>query len=187
MRASRVANFGGPEVVVEQPDVPIPVPSPTEVLIRVKAAGINPVETYIRSGSFPGLPALPYTPGTDCAGVVENVGASVTKVKSGDKVWTHQAISGSYAEFSTALEEAVFILPEELNFEQGAALGIPYLTAYRALVHIADVKSGETVVVNGASGGAGIASIQFAKGFGCKTIGVAGNASGLAIIKEAGV
>lgn len=187
MRAARVSSFGEPDVIVEQTDVPIPVPSSSEVLIRVKAAGVNPVETYIRSGTYPRLPPLPYTPGSDCSGVIECVGNSVVKFKPGDSVWTHQSISGSYAEFSLAHEDAVFLLPEGLDFEQGAALGVPYMTAYRALVHKAHAKKGETVLVNGASGGVGIAGVQIAKGLGCKVIGTAGSTKGISIIKEAGV
>ncbi|KAG7238154.1 hypothetical protein INR49_031187, partial [Caranx melampygus] len=123
------------------------------VLIRVHACGVNPVETYIRAGTYARKPTLPYTPGSDVAGVVETVGEEVVAVKAGDRVFTTATESGGYAEFAVATEDCVYKLPDALHFTQGAAIGIPYFTAYRALVHKAHSKAGETVLIHGASGG----------------------------------
>lgn len=103
------------------------------------------------------------------------------------QVWTFQSVSGTYAECVQAREDQVVLLPDELSFEQGAALGIPYMTAYRALVQKAQVKKGETVLVHGASGGAGVAGVQIAKGLGCNVIGTAGTLEGIAVVERAGV
>src|SRR5947208_12258066 len=99
MKAIRVSEFGGPEVLKLQ-DVPDPKPDSGQVLIRVKAAGVNPVDTYIRSGTYPRKPTLPYTPGTDAAGIVEAAGASVKGFKSGDRVYTNGSITGVCAELT---------------------------------------------------------------------------------------
>ncbi|XP_031698240.1 quinone oxidoreductase-like, partial [Anarrhichthys ocellatus] len=124
-----------------------------QVLIRVHACGVNPVETYIRAGTYPRKPLLPYTPGTDVAGVVETVGEGVTAVKAGDRVFTTATESGGYAEYTVAADQCVHKLPDALHFTQGAAIGIPYFTAYRALVQKAHAKAGETVLIHGGSGG----------------------------------
>src|SRR5437899_6780316 len=98
MKAIRVHEFGGPEVLRLE-EVPAPQPGPGEVLVRIHAAGVNPVETYIRSGTYARLPELPYTPGNDGAGVIEQVGSDVNEFKAGDRVYTAGSISGTYAEF----------------------------------------------------------------------------------------
>ncbi|XP_057356315.1 quinone oxidoreductase isoform X3 [Manis pentadactyla] len=128
-------------------------PFETRVLIKVHACGVNPVDTYIRSGTYSRKPLLPYTPGTDVAGVIEAVGDSVSAFKKGDRVFTTSTVSGGYAEYALAADHTVYPLPEKLDFQQGAAIGIPYFTAYRALLHSARVKAGESVLVHGASGG----------------------------------
>ncbi|MGH8160730.1 MAG: alcohol dehydrogenase catalytic domain-containing protein, partial [Gammaproteobacteria bacterium] len=131
MQAIRVEAFGGPEVLRLQA-VPDPEPAAGEVLIRVKAAGVNPAETYIRSGQYAKLPELPYTPGRDAAGTVAAVGAGVDAFQPGDHVYTAGTVTGAYAEFTVADSTSVHPLPDNASFEQGAALGIPYATAYRA-------------------------------------------------------
>ncbi|XP_021482430.1 quinone oxidoreductase isoform X2 [Meriones unguiculatus] len=153
MRAIRVFEFGGPEVLKLRSDVAVPVPQGHQVLIKVHACGVNPVETYIRSGAYSRKPVLPYTPGTDVAGVIESVGDSVSAFKKGDRVFCSNTVSGGYAEFALAADDTVYPLPETLDFRQGAALGIPYFTACRALFHSARVRAGESVLVHGASGG----------------------------------
>ncbi|KAH3867670.1 hypothetical protein DPMN_030802 [Dreissena polymorpha] len=153
MRAIRVANHGGPEVLKIDPKVPVPVPSDTQVLVEVKAAGVNPVDTYIRSGTFRITVPLPYTPGSDVAGIVSKVGAKVTKFKPGDKVYVIRNVSGGYAEFTVAEETMVGKLPTHLSFSQGAGLGVPCYSASRAYIKAKDkVKPGNTVLVHGASG-----------------------------------
>ena len=106
-----------------------------QVLIKVQACGVNPVDTYIRSGTYNVKPPLPYTPGFDVAGIIEAVGEGVSAFKKGDRVFTTRTISGGYAEYALAADHTVYTLPEKLDFKQGAAIGIPYFTAYRALLH----------------------------------------------------
>src|SRR2546425_60089 len=103
MKAIRANEFGGPEVLKLQ-DVPDPKPDSGQVLIRVKAVGVNPVDTYIRAGVYPRKPNLPYTPGTDAAGTVEVVGPNVKRFKAGDRVYTSQTVTGGYAELTVAEE-----------------------------------------------------------------------------------
>ncbi|KAG7221015.1 hypothetical protein INR49_031213, partial [Caranx melampygus] len=156
------------------------------VLIRVHACGVNPVETYIRAGTYARKPTLPYTPGSDVAGVVETVGEEVVAVKAGDRVFTTATESGGYAEFAVAAEDCVYKLPDALHFTQGAAIGIPYFTAYRALVHKAHSKAGETVLIHGASGGVGVAACQLARSLGLRVFGTAGTPAGMNLILNNG-
>ncbi|XP_023389664.1 quinone oxidoreductase isoform X2 [Pteropus vampyrus] len=153
MRAIRVFEIGGPEVLKFQSDVAVPIPKDHQVLIKVYACGVNPVDTYIRSGTYGRKPHFPYTPGFDVAGVIEAVGDNVTAFKKGERVFTTGTISGGYAEYAVVADDNVYTLPEKLDFKQGAAIGIPYFTAYRALLNRARVKPGESVLVHGASGG----------------------------------
>ncbi|NXH16131.1 QOR oxidoreductase, partial [Bucco capensis] len=179
MRAVRVFEFGGPEVLKLQSDVLIPSPKENQVLIKVHACGVNPVETYIRAGTYARKPALPYTPGTDVAGVIESVGEHVAAFKRGDRVFTSDTISGGYAEYAVAAADRVFPLSDQLDFGQGAALAIPYFTAYRALFQRGHAKAGESVLVHGASGGVGIAACQIARAYGLKVLGTAGTEEGM--------
>ncbi|NXG79018.1 QOR oxidoreductase, partial [Baryphthengus martii] len=179
MRAVRVFEFGGPEVLKLQSDVLIPSPEENQVLIKVHACGVNPVETYIRSGTYARKPTLPYTPGSDVAGVVESVGERVMAFQKGDRVFAIETISGGYAEYAVAAANRVFPLSDKLNFKQGAAVGIPYFTAYRALFQKGHAKAGESVLVHGASGGVGIATCQIARACGLKVLGTAGTEEGM--------
>ena len=120
-----VHQFGGPEVL-ELHEVPTPSPGPGQVLVRVRAAGVNPYDTYMRNGTYAVNPPLPYTPGSDAAGVVEAVGAGVAKVKPGDRVYTAKTVSGAYAEYALALESQVNLLPGKVSFAQGAGLRVLY-------------------------------------------------------------
>src|SRR5436309_7809966 len=145
MRAIRVNEFGGPEVLKVQ-DVPDPKPDSGQVLVRVKAAGVNPVDTYVRAGTYARKPSLPYTPGTDAGGVVEAVGSNVRRFKVGDRVYTNGSSTGVYAELALCEENRVHYLPPKISFAQGAALGVPYGTAFRALFQRGQGKAGETVL-----------------------------------------
>lgn len=185
MKAIVVREFGEPEVMKLE-DAPVPYPSGTQILVRVAAIGVNPVETYIRSGQMPGLPALPYTPGKDAAGIVEKVGGEVSVFAVGDRVYTADSVSGTYAEYSLCEEAHLGRLPDNTSFEAGAGIWTPYATAFRALFEKADAKSGETVFVHGASGGVGIAAIQWAKSAGLKVIGSAGSAEGKKLVQDLG-
>lgn len=186
MRAIRVFEFGGPEKLILQSDVAVPIPKGHQVLIKVHACGVNPVETYIRSGTYNRKPVLPYTPGSDVAGLIEAVGDDVSAFKKGDRVFTTNTISGGYAEYALAAAHTVFKLPENLDFKQGAAIGIPYFTAYRALLQRARVKAGESVLVHGASGGVGIAACQIARAYGLKVLGTGGTEEGRRTVLQNG-
>jgi NADPH2:quinone reductase len=156
------------------------------VVVRVHAAGVNPVEAYIRTGTYAAKPNLPYTPGSDAGGVVVAVGPGVKRVKTGDRVYTTASITGTYAEMALCDEAKVQRLPEHVSFEQGAAMGVPYGTAYRGLFQRADAKPAETVLVHGASGGVGTAAVQLARAAGMVVIGTAGSEDGMKLVQEQG-
>jgi NADPH2:quinone reductase len=185
MKAIRVHKFGGPEVMQIE-ELPTPKPAAAQVLVKIHAAGVNPADTYARTGNYAILPQLPYTPGTDGAGVVESIAEGVSKVRPGDRVYLAKNVTGSYAEYALALESQVHRLPDKISFAQGAGVFIPYGTAYHALHHQARAKGGETVLIHGASGGVGIAAIQIARAMGCTVFGTAGTAKGLALIEREG-
>ncbi len=185
MKAIQVYQFGGPEVLAVH-EVSTPKPGPGEVLVRVRAAGVNPYDTYMRAGAYPVKPALPYTPGSDAAGTIEAVGEGVAKVKPGDRVYTATTLTGAYAEYALARENQVYPLPEKISFSQGAGLWVPYGTAYTALRHHADARAGEILLVHGASGGVGIAAVQWARALGLTVIGTAGTPRGLELVKKEG-
>lgn len=185
MQAVQVASFGPPSVLQIR-EVERPTPGANQVLIRIRAAGVNPVEAYIRSGQYARLPELPYTPGSDGAGEVEAVGEGVN-LEIGARVFVTGSVSGTYAEFALCDASDVFPLPDAVSFAQGAALGIPYATAHRALFGKAGAKEGEFVFIHGASGGVGTAAIQLAKRAGCKVGGTAGSSAGEAFLERLGV
>ncbi|CAH1272647.1 CRYZ [Branchiostoma lanceolatum] len=185
MRAVVVREFGGPEVLKVE-EVAVPQAQGKQVLIKVSAVGVNPVETYIRSGTHNIKPPLPWTPGNDAAGVVEEVGKEATKFKKGDRVFTKSTVTGAYAEYTVAEEDAAFRLTDRLSFQQGAAAGTPYMTAYRALFHRTHGKPGETVLVHGASGGVGLAAVQLAKARGMVVMGTAGSSEGMELVRKNG-
>lgn len=185
MKAIRVNQLGGPEVLKLE-EVPDPNPGPGQVVVKIEAAGVNPVETYIRSGTYPRKPPLPFTPGTDGAGTIESLGAGVTRFKPGDRVYTGGSLSGTYAQKALCDENTVYPLPENASFAQGAAMHVPYATAYRALFHRAQAKPGETLLVHGASGGAGIAAVQIARAMGLYVVGTAGSDRGRKLVETEG-
>jgi len=185
VKAIRVKEFGGPEVL-QLEAVPRLQPGPGQVLVRMHAIGINPVETYIRAGTYARLPELPYTPGNDGAGVVEQVGPDVSEFEASDRVYTGASLSGTYAEFALCKNQQVHPLPANVSFAQGAAMGTPYATAYRGLFQRADARPGETVLVHGASGGVGTAAVQLARARGLRVFGTAGSERGLKLVREQG-
>ena|SRR5579859_2633456 len=185
MRAIRVHQFGGPEELKLE-DVPAPSAGPGQVVVNVHAAGVNPFDTYIRTGAYAIKPPLPYTPGADAAGVVASIGEGVKRVKAGDRVYVAGTLSGAYAELALCLESQVHPLPPNLSYQQGAAVGVPYATAYRALFQKALALPAETVLVHGASGGVGLAAVQLTRAHGMTVIGTAGTDKGRALVKENG-
>jgi NADPH2:quinone reductase len=185
MKAILVHQFGGPEVLKLE-EVPTPKPAAGQVLVRIHAAGVNPYDTYMRAGTYAVKPPLPYTPGSDGAGVIEAVGEGVKKVKPGDRVYTAKTVTGAYAEFALALEEQVRTLSAKVSFAQGAGVWVPYGTAYHALFHSAEARASETVLVHGASGGVGTAALQIARAIGLTVFGTAGTPKGLELAKREG-
>jgi NADPH2:quinone reductase len=186
MKAICVREFGGPELLKLE-DVPDPRPPQSEeVLIRVSAAGVNPYDTYMRSGAYgAGNPALPFTPGSDAVGVVESVGTGVD-LAQGLHVYTTGTITGAYAELALCKRSQVHPLPAGVSFAQGAGVFVPYASAYRALFQLARARPSETLLVHGASGGVGLAAVQFARAAGIKIIGTAGSEEGLELVKKEG-
>src|SRR3989441_2289829 len=185
MKAIRVSEYGGPSVLKIE-EIPALKPGPTQILVRNHAVGVNPVDTYLRSNTDNRGPKLPYTPGSDSAGVVEAVGGSVTSVKAGDRVYVGGTTSGAYAEQALCELTQVHPLPGNVNYAQGAAMNVPYATAFHALFHRAHGEAGVAVLVHGASGGVGIAAVQLARARGLTVIGTAGTDKGRRMVAEQG-
>ena len=189
MKAIIVSSFGDEEVLKYQ-ETETPTPAAGEVRVKIKAAGVNPVETYIRSGHYTALPALPYTPGNDGSGIVDAVGDGVEHLKKGDRVFVAAALArrntGTYAEYTVCDADAVRYLPQNLSFSEGAALGTPGLAATYALYSKAKIKPGETVFIHGASGGVGSLAVQLARRTGTFVMGTAGDPEGMTLIEKLG-
>lgn len=185
MKAVVIREFGGPEQLKLE-DAPEPQAGAGQVVVRVHAVGVNPVDAYIRSGAHAVKPRLPFTPGMDAAGVVEATGENVSRVRVGDRVYVAGSLSGTYAELTLCDEQQVHPLAESLSFAQGAGVGVPYATAYRALFLRARAEPGETVFVHGATGGVGIASIQLARAHGMRVIGTGGTEEGRKLVLQEG-
>jgi NADPH2:quinone reductase len=186
----RAAAFGA-EDVLEYQEIPVPEPAAGQVRVRVRAVGVNPADTYVRTGKYVFFtPSLPFTPGFDGAGEVDAVGAGVTSVAVGDRVFFSSlgtpGFSGAYAEFAVTAAADVQPLPDTLTFAQGAAVGVPCTTAWRALFQKAGLAPGETVLIHGASGGVGIPATQLARDAGATVIGTAGTPAGAELVRGAG-
>ena len=176
MKAIRVHEFGDPNVLRLE-EIPIPVVGDGQVLIRVKAVGINPIETYIRTGKY-GPMKFPYTPGNDSAGLVEGVGAGVTHIQPRDRVYTSKTLSGSYAELTLCDAQYVHRLPDRVTFQQGAGVGTPGGTAFRGLFQRGRGIPSETVLIHGATGGVGTSAVQLVRSAGMKVVGTASTDKG---------
>ncbi|QJT06343.1 NADPH:quinone reductase [Streptomyces asoensis] len=190
MYGIQVSQFGT-EDVLTYTELPAPEPGPGQVRVRMHAVGVNPADTYIRSGAYAFYtPQLPYTPGFDGAGIVDALGPGVDTVKTGERVFVAAlgtpGCSGTYAELAVVDARAVHPLPAALSFGQGAAVGVPCLTAWRALFQKARLKAGEKVLIHGASGGVGIHATQLAHDAGAIVIGTAGSSTGADLVRAAG-
>jgi NADPH2:quinone reductase len=185
MKAIRVHEFGAPEVMRLE-EAAVPVPGPGQVVVRLAAVGVNPVDTYIRSGFYRPDLKLPYTPGLDGAGVISAVGSEVHHRRVGDRVYVAWSLSGTYAEQVLCKEFQTHPLPDGISFAQGAAIGVPYGAAFRALFQRGHALPGETVLVHGASGGVGIAAVQVARAAGLTVIGTAGTDRGRELLHAQG-
>jgi len=189
MKAIRAHAFGGPEVLVQE-EVDDPVPGDGEVVVDVRAAGVNPADTYMRSGTYAIKPPLPYTPGGDAGGVVSAVGPGVERLAVGDRVAVGTALSfdltGCYAEKVKRRASEVMPLPDGVGFAAAAAFGVSYPTAHFALFERGGARAGETVFIHGASGSVGSSAIQLAKRAGLTVIGSAGSDAGMALVRAQG-
>ncbi len=184
MKAIRVEEFGEPEVL-KLTDLPDLEPGAGQILVQIQAIGINPVETYIRAGTYANKPLLPYTPGSDGAGIILDAGNS-SVWKKGERVFLSGSVSGTYADRALCTENQIHLLPDDASFAEGAAMGIPYATAYRGLFQRGGARAGETVLIHGASGGVGTAAVQLARAAGLRVFGTAGSDEGLAMLRELG-
>lgn len=193
MKAIVVREHGGPEVLKLE-ELPDPKANPDQVVVRLKAVGVNPVDVYIRTGAYARKPALPFIPGSDAGGEIESVGANVKTYKPGDRVFihgtaaehTHGHYGGAYAQKAVCNLDHLYKLPANVTFGQGAAMGVPYATAYRALFHKAQTKPGETLLIHGATGGVGLAATQIAHAHGIRVFGTGGSDKGLQSVRESG-
>ena len=189
MQAILAREFGGPDVLKLE-ELPDPAAGPGQIRVRVHAVGVNPYETYMRAGAYAIKPDLPYTPGADAAGVIDQVGAAVQGWRSGQRVYISGTAlgkaHGAYAQFAVCRPDQVHRLPERISFAQGAGLFVPYVTAWRALFGRARTRAGDTVLIHGASGGVGIAATQFAVAIGATVIGTAGSGEGLTVVRAQG-
>jgi NADPH:quinone reductase len=189
MKAILAREFGGPEVL-QLEELPDPEVDAGRVRVKVHAIGVNPYDTYMRSGSYAIKPPLPYSPGADAAGVVDQIGAGVTAVSIGDRVYLGGTVQnrayGAYASMVVCEPNQVHPLPARVSFSQGASLNVPYVTAWRALFGRANARAGDTVLIHGASGGVGIAATQLARAAGLTVIGSASSADGMDLVKQQG-
>jgi NADPH2:quinone reductase len=189
MQAILAREFGGPDVLKLE-EVPDAVAGAGQVRVKLHAVGVNPYDTYMRSGGYAIKPDLPYTPGADAAGVVDQVGSGVTGVTTGQRVYISGTAlgkaHGAYAQFAVCTPEQVHRLPDRISFTQGAGLFVPYVTAWRALFGRANTRAGDRVLIHGASGGVGVAATQFAVAAGASVIGTAGSADGVAVVRTQG-
>jgi NADPH2:quinone reductase len=189
MKAILAREFGGPEVLKLE-DVPDPIAGKGQVRVKVHAIGVNPYDTYMRTGAYAIKPALPYSPGADAAGVIDGIGAGVAGWKTGDRVYISGTAQGkahgAYASLVVCEPGQVHRLPDRISFSQGAGLFVPYVTAWRALFGRAQGRAGDTVLIHGASGGVGTAATQFARAVGMTVIGTAGTDEGLDVVRTQG-
>ncbi len=193
MKAILVREHGGPDVLKLE-DLPDPKAGPDQAVVRIKAVGVNPVDVYIRTGAYARKPALPFIPGSDAGGEIESVGANVKHYKPGDRVFihgtaaehTHGHYGGAYAQKAVCNLDHLYRLPAGVTFGQGAAMGVPYATAYRALFHKAQTRPGDTVLIHGATGGVGLAATQIAHAQGIRVLGTGGSEKGLQSVRDSG-
>lgn len=164
-----VVHQHGPIENLQLESVPDPHPGPDEVLIEVHAASVNFPDLLVIGGTYQKLPPPPFVPGKDLAGTVAAVGARVTSVKRGDRVMA-QVEYGAYAEQAVVPAGNCYRMPEHMSYAEGAAMGLVYLTAHLALVERGGLKPGERVLVTGAAGGVGLATVQLARALGATVI-----------------
>jgi NADPH2:quinone reductase len=189
MKAARIKHTGPPEVI-QIDEIDKPAATDSQVLVRVEAVAVNPIDTYIRSGMVAMTLPLPFIIGCDLAGTVEAVGPRVTRFKPGDRVWgSNQGMlgrQGSFAEYAAVDQEWLYPTPEGVSSQQAVALALVGITAHLGLIRDAHLAAGETLFVNGGSGGVGSAVVQMAKAIGARVITTAGTPEKLNLCRELG-
>ncbi|MBY0514951.1 MAG: NADPH:quinone reductase [Gemmataceae bacterium] len=189
MRAAYYDATGGPEVITAG-ELPTPEPKAGEVRVRVRAAAVNPIDTYIRAGVVNMAMPRPTIPGCDLAGEVDAVGPGVVRFKAGDRVWgSNQGLlgrQGTFAEFACVDEKWLYPTPAGVADEQAAACALVGITAHLGLFHCANLKAGETVFVNGGTGGVGSMVIQMAKAVGARAVATVGSGEKAQLARELG-
>ena len=184
MKAVLCKQYGPPESLVIE-DVASPVPGPGEVVVSMRAASVNFPDVLIIQNKYQFKPPLPFSPGSELAGVVKAVGADVTGVKPGDKVIAFTTY-GAFAEEVKTEATRLLPLPEKMSFEEGASFILTYATSDHALRDRGALKAGETLLVLGAAGGVGLAAIEIGKALGARVIACASSAEKLAVCREHG-
>ena len=184
MRAIVAEKLGSPKDLLIT-EIPAPAPGPGEVAVDLKAAAVNYADLLVVEGKYQVRPPLPFVPGKEAAGVVTALGEDVGEIEVGDRVMV-QVEHGAFAECLVAPESHCFPIPDQMGFEEAAAIGIAYQTAYMALVARADVKAGESVLVTAASGSVGIAAVQLAKAMGCTVVAGLATMSKADFVRESG-
>lgn len=189
MKAAYIQQTG-PASNIVYGDLPKPKPGPTQCLVQVGAVSVNPVDTYIRSGLVPMPLPTPFIVGCDLAGTVVETGREVTRFKPGDRVWgTNQGLlgrQGTFADFAAVDEGWLYPTPAKVSDEQAAAIALVGITAHLGLVRDAHLRSGETIFVNGGSGGVGSAVIQMARILGARVITSAGSQAKAELCQQLG-
>ncbi|HKZ81298.1 MAG TPA: quinone oxidoreductase [Pyrinomonadaceae bacterium] len=182
MKAIQVSDTGGPEVLTLV-ELPVPVPKPQEVVVQIKAAGVNFIDVYFREGRYPA--PLPFVNGQEAAGVVTTVGAEVTSLRTGDRV-AYTGVLGSYAQYASVPANRLVKIPDQLDFMQAAAAMLQGMTAHYLSHSTYPLKPGETALVHAAAGGVGLLLVQMAKQLGARVIGTVGSEAKAQLAKEAG-
>jgi NADPH2:quinone reductase len=186
MKAMQMKDYG-PASDLTLTDANKPSINEDQMLVQVGAAGVNPVDTYIRSGTNNYKTTFPHTPGSDGAGTIVELGKNVTEFEVGQRVYFSRNLGGSSAEFTVCATTHTYPLADALSFEEGACLGVPYTTAHRALFGRANAKAGDKVLVHGATGAVGIATVQLALAAGMDVVASAGTAAGADLLRQQGV
>ena len=184
MKAAVVERYGGPDVLKIR-DVPIPSPGPAQVLVRVRAIGLNFADIIARWGVYPGTPKPPFVPGLEFAGEVVAVGSEVERFRGRERVMGYSRL-GSHAEYLAVDERLVAQIPETMSFVQAAAFPVAFMTAYHALIELSHLRRGERLLVHAAAGGVGTATVQLARHLGAEVFATAGSPEKLVVAGEAG-
>ncbi|MBI4534789.1 MAG: zinc-binding dehydrogenase [Ignavibacteriae bacterium] len=184
MKAAIVVRYGGPEVL-QISDVPTPEPAPDQILVKVRAIGLNFADIFGRFGVYPGTPKPPFVPGMEFSGDVVSVGLEVRSFKGGERVMGYSRL-GSHAEYVVVNEKLATVIPAKMSYEEGASFLVSYLSAYHGIVRLANIHKEEKLLVHAAAGGVGIASVQLAKHLGAEVFGTAGTDEKVRLAKSHG-